>query len=501
MRSVITLAVGLALVAGLLLIFGATAALAAAPSPLEQDVPAAPAAADVLDVSVSAHTAFTRTRIWTIAKSAADPNLPLFAGESGLISYTVQATKSTSQTGYHIQGTVLITNPLTGTATINAVSVALAGPTLPEPNPPAECGVTFPYDLPANDTLGCTFRANLPGPGSFPTTTVTVATEGNPPDSAVIVPSGPDVTSLGFTSVSINDSLAGRTLGKLSNTGKLFFTYPHTCPATPASYTNGLNQATFTNTATISETGDYADAAVTVNCFAPVVAQQVDGSLTTTWDWSIAKSADKASATVDVSGTVPVTYTVAVTNSSSQGYKVSGVISVTNGHPTQPMPVFVDAAVSGLTGVSLACENELNVPAGGTAACAFTADAPDNSPRTSVATASFAGGDYSTAPAPVIFSGTNEVDACVDVLDDNGTPGGSDTNLGTVCGAQAPKTFTYTAAPLFPTCGAQQFVNTARLVGSDTPALGSAAWTLAVNVLCGADNVKVLLPLIFEQAD
>ena len=101
MRSAITLAVGAALVAALVLIFSATATSAAALSPVEQDVPAAPTAANVLDVLVDAQTSFTRTLTWDISKSAAEPEMSLFAGDTDVISYTVHATKTTSQTGFN----------------------------------------------------------------------------------------------------------------------------------------------------------------------------------------------------------------------------------------------------------------------------------------------------------------------------------------------------------------------------------------------------------------
>lgn len=511
MRSVITLAVGVALAAALLFAFGATATFAAAPPAFEQDAPtaiAAPTAASAVDVSVSANTGFTRTFQWTLAKSADANPLPLFAGESGAISYTVAGTRNIDQSGFYITGTVLITNPSTiSPTTLNTITVKLTQPNIN--NVPLECGVTLPYALDPDAVLACSFRSPLPGASSRPTATATIFSDDNPtPDTAVTRPltSTRVIKEIGFAAVTITDTLGGL-LGRLPVQGSnpldftLDYAYPVECPSDPGEYVDGLRQIPVENTASISETGYVATANVTVDCYAPVVSQQAAGGFTRTWEWGVVKSADTVSATVAQSGTLPIGYTVGVTNAQTDsGFNVAGVISVTNQHPAQAMAVSVAASIPGLGPLTLACGGTLNVPAGQTAGCAYSlAGVPDATPRQSDATVGFAGGDY-VSSVPVAFTLADEVDACADVLDDEGTPGGTDKLVGTLCRDAAPHTFTYSAAPTFTACGAQQFVNTVRLAGTDSAALGSDSWTVDVTVDCTPVVVtnKLLLPIIMD---
>lgn len=508
MRSVITLAVGALLFAALIATFGASAASAAALLPVAQDVPAAPAAVNAVDVSVSAKTGFTRTYQWAITKTASINPLPLFAGESDVISYTVTGQRDILQSGSHISGTVLITNPSGVSATtLNTVTVKLTSPNVG--SVPVDCGVTLPYALAANGVLECSFGSLLPGVSSRPTTTVSVFSDGNAtPDTAVTVPMATAPKVVGFNSVTVLDSYAGN-LGKLPTPGSngtdftVDYARPVECTADPAEYVEGLRQIPLENTATISETDQIAVADVLVNCIAPAVSQQVAGGFTRTWSWAVDKSADKSSSSVNQGGALPISYSVAVSNTKADtDYAVDGVISVTNQHPTKAMPVNLSSTIPGLPPVTLQCANALNVPADSTVTCAFSADnVPDGTQRQSVATATFAGGNY-VSTVPVSFAPTNEVDECVDVFDDDGTPGdpGSDTKLGTVCRDEAPEPFTYTANPVFNTCGAQQFVNTVRLAGSETAQPATDSWTVSVNVSCDPSaNQKVLLPLVFND--
>lgn len=502
MRSALTLALGAALVAALLFLVGATAS-AASLTPPEQDVPAAPAATDAVAVSVSANTGFTRTFQWDIAKAASANPVQLLAGQSDSISYTVSGSREILLSGFYITGTVLVQNPNPAAATVEQITVTLAGPNIG--NVPATCPGPLPIVVDGGASLECSFRSPLPGSNSYPTTTVTVRSDGTEIDVAVTKPVPGDriINEVGYNVIHVLDSYAG-SLGVVAGSANpLTFTLPYSrpvsCPTDSGDYFDGLREVPLENTATISETGQIAVADVLLECYAPAVSQQVAGTFDRTWSWGIDKSADRTDGSVSQGQALPINYSVNVTNTSADGdYAISGVISITNNHPSDAMSVNVGGAVTGLP-VTLQCPAVLNVPAAGTATCAFSADSvPDATPRQSVATVTFAGSDY-VSSEPVTFT-ANEVDECVGVFDDEGTPG-SETNLGTLCRDEAPSTFNYTASPVFNTCGAQQFVNIARLAGSDTAQLGSDSWTVDVAVACGPDAQQaILLPLIFRNA-
>ena len=67
--------------------------------------------------------------------------------------------------------------------------------------------------------------------------------------------------------------------------------------------------------------------------------------------------------------------------------------------------------------------------------------------------------------------------------------------LGTVCAADAPKTFTYskTIGP-YSECGSKTVENTASFVGKDTGATASASASVAVTVTCAPPKPKCPLP-------
>jgi hypothetical protein len=138
-------------------------------------------------------------------------------------------------------------------------------------------------------------------------------------------------------------------------------------------------------------------------------------------------------------------------------------------------------------------QTTVDVPAESSVDCSYSADLPDAATRTNTATATLIGEDY-TGEAEVKFdlsSPTTEIDECIDVTDDAGTPLDltDDLDLGTVClgdldgNDQWTDEYTLDIGPYSP-CGEYSFTNTVSFVTSDTGGTGSATYTVTVTVPC-----------------
>ncbi len=121
-------------------------------------VPAVAQSVCPLEVDVSAQPALTRTFTWTIDKVCEPGELWLSLGETGTVHYTVALAATSVDGGFHVRGLITLTNPGASPVTITGVSAVVA-PSIPAT---VDCSVSFPYDLPAGETLACTYAADLP---------------------------------------------------------------------------------------------------------------------------------------------------------------------------------------------------------------------------------------------------------------------------------------------------------------------------------------------------
>jgi hypothetical protein len=505
MRSVITLAVGALLFAALLVTFGVAAASAAPLAPVEQDAPAAPNAVDAaLTIDLQAHTEFTRTYSWAITKTADAATLSLFAGQSQPVSYTVTGVRTSTQGDYTVLGTVNITNPDVVNAQFSAFMVDLkVGNTTT--SVPTLCDSPGPnFTLIPGASLHCVFSAPIAGSNTFPTATVTIPSIGVGGGTASDGTSAAErITNVtGPTAIYVLDPLMPGGQKRLTTAvPSTSYTRLAQCPSDPALYTDGLNQSTLSNTATISETLQTSTVDVALDCYAPDLTQTADTSFTRAWNWTIEKTADVAFTTVDEGQAVAVTYAVDVANTvADSNFDIAGAVSVRNPHPSAPVQLSLTTAISPSVPVTLGCANPLNVNPGQTVTCNYTAeDLPNGATRQSVATAIFNGIDFTSARSLVFDNPSQEFNECVEVFDDKAEPGNpaDDTLLGDSCRNEAPETFSYAAA-LVGACPSESIVNTARLAGSDTADLGESSWTVTLNVTqCpSAGTVRVLLPMV-----
>jgi hypothetical protein len=224
-----------------------------------------------------------------------------------------------------------------------------------------------------------------------------------------------------------------------------------------------------------------------------------------THSWKIEKSASVSSLSLKKGESATVSYSVTVGPSGApvdSDYSVSGVMEMTDDanitvnsvvftvipeapvntpaiaatHSCVPMTFPVDLGIQGLT-------------------CNYSAALPDNVDRRArlFATATQDNGTTGSRNALTAFTfegvAPNEIDECVDVTDSMAG------NLGTVCAADAPKTFTYsTTVGPYNDCGSKTVNNTAAFKTNDTGATGSASDSIDVTVT-GCEPPKPKCPL------
>jgi hypothetical protein len=125
-------------------------------------------------VTKTASTSFTRTYSWTINKTADQTALTLSRGQQFLVNYDVLVDATFVDSDWAVSGNISIHNPGDSAAMILSIEDMLPGAT----NVSLNCGVTFPYELPAGGTLTCTYNASLPD-NSTRTNTATVTLAGD----------------------------------------------------------------------------------------------------------------------------------------------------------------------------------------------------------------------------------------------------------------------------------------------------------------------------------
>lgn len=222
-------------------------------------------------VTKDAHTSFTRTHKWDIAKSVATeygyehmgyPKVWLYTDGRGdeTATWTVDVTyEGYEDSDWMVQGKIDVYNPAPIPATItglsDVVSLDIAAT--------VDCGVDFPYDLPAGETLTCTYGADLPD-GSERVNTATAVLNQLAFTGTADVKFGDPTTEVNKTVTvkDVSDLFGEVALGSATAPDGATFTY--TKDFAFADY-QACGDYTYNNTATIVETGQSASATLKVN--------------------------------------------------------------------------------------------------------------------------------------------------------------------------------------------------------------------------------------------
>jgi hypothetical protein len=212
--------------------------------------------------------------------------------------------------------------------------------------------------------------------------------------------------------------------------------------------------------------------------------------LTRTWQWSIKKSVDQPTVTLEPGRTANVNYTVTVgtTGSVDSNWKVFGVANA-YADPGNPLTVTGMNAVVQPDGISASLNGCIpTLPYllvdPNFITCPYTFSLPDGSAgrRVYVTETTLEAGTLTESQAVDFSSATvDPVDNCVNVTDSVAGP------LGTVCAGGSPTTFTYTRTVgpyTMSQCGDRNIPNTASFVANGTGATGSSSTNVLVHVVC-----------------
>jgi hypothetical protein len=431
-----------------------------------------------LIVKKDAKATFTREYKWDIAKEK-DGEYWKFIGDPAFTHpYKVSVKRTYVDSDWAVSGSIWIHNPAPIAATITAVDDFIdAG--AQELAADVDCGVKFPYELPAGATLECKYSAKLGGAWDG-TNYVTVKTEGKVGGGSAQAPFkfGEPTKVIGYKEVNVTDTNGFE--WKTDQDAYWEYTKEFVCPTDKSLYKDGYYKIIHKNVAKIVETGQYDDATVIVHCYAPLVKKDAKTSFTRKWDWTIKKWGSTDYLKLMIGEKALVDYEVLVDATYKDfDWAVHGTIYVTNPNPKAPMSVWLEDIISPDILAKLDCENPLVVPAGETAKCGYKAELPDGSARINTATATLNKIAF-PASADVVFGDpTKEIDKCVDVSDDPYGP------LGKVCAPDVPKNFKYAmyVGP-YEVCGDYEFVNVAKFITNDTGTVGKAWWTVKIHVPC-----------------
>ena len=218
-----------------------------------------------LEVTPDAVAGFDRVASWTLDKTVDDGTHAGDAGQTaGSSTWTVTATKTLTDSGYRVEGEVVIDNADDDARTFEEVTVELDDGTPVT----VDCPTTT---VPAGDSVVCTFEAD-PEDDSATLATVNVVGDVLPVAETTaevvwsISESGDDEVVLADERLDVEETIDETTTLTLPET--------FSCPTDATLYTDGrVYDRTETNTATL--TGDETDledsATVAVNCTRTVV--------------------------------------------------------------------------------------------------------------------------------------------------------------------------------------------------------------------------------------
>jgi len=282
----------------------------------------------------TATTTFTRTYNWTIDKTVTPSTINLWNGDNQNANYTVTVTPTTPTDGsWAVSGTIHIANTSGSDATIASVTDAMTGGL----NATVSCPETLPFVLGNNDTLDCTYSRSLPdGTTRTNTATITLA-EGTVSTATAQVVFSTPTTEVNKT-VNVTDTypFPGGSTSALGTAtaptpGVFNFVRNYECAA---------ERGAHNNRAIITQTGQFDDASVQVNCYNLSIVKTAVEAQGDVYDWTIDKSVTPASRTMYTGDQGEFQYTVDIDRTGPVSTRsVSGQVTITNSGLDGPVSV------------------------------------------------------------------------------------------------------------------------------------------------------------------
>jgi hypothetical protein len=371
-----------------------------------------------LAINKTANPFYTEEYDWTITKTVDPASHTMFIGDAAQTStYTVTVDQTVTPTGQKVNGEITIAN---NTASKTAKIASVVDTITPGDIPVTiDCGVTFPYDLAAGQTLTCSYAQTLASDFDGTNEVIVVPANGSElfggQDTAdFIFDANTPTEATGYPTVDVVDTKEGVLQADLGEDKTFTYTHDFSCSTDPADYNNGQYQETYDNIAKIQKTENgnttvigEDDAAVVKTCYAPSVTKNANPSITQTLGWTLDKAVDKTELVMNAGESTDVNYTVTVgTTVIDTDYAVNGTITVTNPHPTQSITVPVTDILTGDINAIVDCGGSANLTVGAdsSATCTYSANLPNSETRTNTATATFNNLNFN-GTATVDFSG------------------------------------------------------------------------------------------------
>jgi hypothetical protein len=398
-------------------------------------------------VSKDAETEWFKEYTWTILKSVLPASHSGFLGDSFTSEYNVFVDQTIDEYGYRAFGTITVINPRGDAAMTVDVADAVNGTAAT-----INCGDgdgDTELTVAASGTASCIYTVDLGSTEPLVNTATVSFNGGSFVATADVIFGLP--TIVGEPTINVTDyfncvDLADpdscelvEAKGPVSD--DFTFTYPRAfeCSSNAADYEgDGFWEDSIPNRAKIDETGDYFDANVDLDCYAPLVSKDADTVWYERYDWTITKYVNPYEHFGYPGNSFESGYEVFVDQTvTSYGWQAFGTITVTNPNPHAPMPVSVFDSVDGVV-ATLDCGGSLNVPAGGKATCGYTVDLSSTDERVNTAIVTFAGSNFS-ATAAVVF-GAPTIDGFPVINVDDYFNGGDAEYIGSASGDD---TFSY----------------------------------------------------------
>jgi hypothetical protein len=455
-------------------------------------------------IEKTADGAYDERHEWMVEKTVDPLSQAAFIGDTVYFDWTITVSEEVFEENFDVSGTITVGNPNPEDALVVSLEDWINGnqATIDQ----ASCAFDGTYlTVAAGGSEVCDYEAN-----GLPYDDVDLAPDTN---TATITLNGIDFDATDPIEWTANVIRGSATLDddrypysdeSVYDGWTSTYEDEYTCSTDQGEYTDGMDlNNEVSNTAEVYSDGalqDSSTATTEIDCYLPAIEKSADATFDRTWTWTIEKWGDQTAIELPAGETSQVNYEVTVDATyEDDNFDVSGTITVGNPNPEDALVVSLEDWINGnqatIDQASCAFDGTyLTVAAGGSEVCDYELLDQDygdlaDAPTLNTATITLNGIDFD-GEAPLDWE-MNEIDECIEVKDDNGTPGdpSDDVVLGTVCADDPlPHIFYYflIVGPYSDPddCGERLFINTASFITNDTLSTGFDTWTVVVEVIC-----------------